>query len=410
MRGGRSGANSGGLLTGAPVGGGSGAAGCGRSSASRRPVDANDRRRVRAVSTSVTGSRRGVGAVVVRRLGVSIVVDGDGFTGWPPAEDDRVDAERRALQHNHREADPFDGGRRLDDPLATPTRCTEHNAQPGRFGVGPSRRAAGRQRSPRSSSCRRPDPRSHTAAHRPPAGHRHGAGGRRPGNWSPTSGSFVHHRPKLGRASETGPTGAGRPASLIPELRNTQRVAATVDDAIGTLTASPELLDAVARLLRLQDDPADLSVLAPLVEREIMWRLLTGSLGAGIAQIGLPHSGQAQVARNIAWLRDNLATASSVAKLADIARMSTPTFHRHFRRITGMAPMQFHKHLRLQEARSLLLAESVTVTAVAHAVGYSSPTQFSREYRRLFGQSPGQDTDRLWQASPAGSRPLRREY
>ena len=165
--------------------------------------------------------------------------------------------------------------------------------------------------------------------------------------------------------------------------------------AIATGEAGPDLLDPVARLLRLLDRPGDAPVLAPLIEREILWRLLTGPHGAVIRQIGLADSDLAHISRAIRWIRDNYAEPMRIFDLARLAGLSTSAFHRHFRAITAMSPLQFQKRIRLQEARSLLVASPGDVAGVGHIVGYGSPTQFSREYRRLFGAPPGQDTTRL---------------
>ncbi len=159
--------------------------------------------------------------------------------------------------------------------------------------------------------------------------------------------------------------------------------------------AGPELLDAVARLLRLLDHPADVAVLAPLVEREILWRLLTSPYAEVLRQIGLPESGLSHVSHAIRWIRDNYAAPMRIADLARMSGMSPSAFHRHFRAITAMSPLQFQKRIRLQEARSLLVADASDVAGVGHLVGYDSPTQFNREYRRLFGAPPGQDATRL---------------
>jgi AraC-like DNA-binding protein len=165
--------------------------------------------------------------------------------------------------------------------------------------------------------------------------------------------------------------------------------------AIATGDADVDLLDAVARLLRLLDRPTDALVLAPLIEREILWRLLTGPHGAMVRQIGLADSGLSQVGRAIRWIRDNYAEPMRISDLADLVGLSPSAFHRRFRDVTTMSPLQFQKRIRLQEARSLLVAHAGEVARVGHLVGYDSPTQFNREYRRLFGAPPGQDTARL---------------
>ncbi|MFF7212730.1 AraC family transcriptional regulator N-terminal domain-containing protein [Streptomyces sp. NPDC008238] len=177
--------------------------------------------------------------------------------------------------------------------------------------------------------------------------------------------------------------------------------------ALATGGAGPELLDAVVRLVRLLDHPADAPVLAPMVEREILWRLLTGPHGAMVREIGLADSGLSHVSRAIHWIRDNYAEPMRVDDLARLAGMSPSAFHRHFRAVTTMSPLQFQKRIRLQEARSLLVARPDDVAGVGHVVGYASPTQFNREYRRLFGAPPGQDAARVRAAAtPAGVRHL----
>ena len=172
--------------------------------------------------------------------------------------------------------------------------------------------------------------------------------------------------------------------------------------AIATGEAGPDLLDAVVRMLRLLGHPADARVLAPLVEREILWRLLTGPHGAIVRQIGLADSSTSQVGRAIRWIRDNYAEPTRIEDLARMAGMSTAAFHRHFRAVTTMSPLQFQKRIRLQEARALLVAKPDDVAGVGHLVGYDSPYQFNREYRRLFGAPPGQDSARLRSAADPG--------
>jgi AraC-like DNA-binding protein len=208
--------------------------------------------------------------------------------------------------------------------------------------------------------------------------------------------------PVTGDFIETGPEAPSlamgltlRPAAVAPLLFEAPAGPRVAGGAIATGVADPELLDPVARLLRLLDHPEDVPVLAPLIEREILWRLLTGPHGAMIRQIGVADSDLAHVSRAIRWIRDHYAEPMRIAGLARLAGMSTSVFHRHFRGITGMSPLQFQKRIRLQEARSLLLARAGDVAGVGHIVGYDSPTQFNREYRRLFGAPPGQDGTRL---------------
>lgn len=165
--------------------------------------------------------------------------------------------------------------------------------------------------------------------------------------------------------------------------------------AIATGKANAELLDAAARMLRLLDHPADARVLAPLIVQEILWRLLAGPLGDTMRQIGLADSDLSHVSRAIAWIRENYAEPMRVDDLARLSGMSASAFHRHFRSVTALSPLQFQKRIRLQHARSLLIAHRGDVAGVGHQVGYDSPSQFTREYRRLFGAAPGQDAQRL---------------
>ena len=159
--------------------------------------------------------------------------------------------------------------------------------------------------------------------------------------------------------------------------------------------ASTELLDAVLRLIRLIDHPNDIAVLGPMLKREILWRLLSGEQGAIVRQIGLEHSHLSRIARAIEQIRANYARSLSIEELAQVAGMSSSSFHRHFRAVTAMSPLQYQKQIRLQEARTRLITEARDVAAVGFDVGYDNPSQFSREYSRLFGVSPGKDVKRL---------------
>ena len=155
--------------------------------------------------------------------------------------------------------------------------------------------------------------------------------------------------------------------------------------------APDELLDAVVRLLRLLDRPRDIAVLAPLIKREILWRLITGEQGAIVRQLGLADSSLTHIARAVRWIRDHYAQSFRVEDVAQLSGMSVSAFYRNFQAVTAMSPIQFQKQIRLQEARLLLAAHPTDVTGVGHRVGYDSPSQFSREYRRQFGAPPSQD-------------------
>jgi AraC-like DNA-binding protein len=176
-----------------------------------------------------------------------------------------------------------------------------------------------------------------------------------------------------------------------------------VPSGIEVSDASPELVDAVTRMVKLLDRPRDLPVLAPMVEREILWLLITGAQGATVRQLGLASSGLNRVGHAVQWIREHHAEPVRVEQLAEIARMSPSAFHRSFKAVTAMSPIQFQKQIRLQEARLLLVAEPGDVAGAAYAVGYESPSQFSREYRRQFGAPPSADAARLRLEATAAS-------
>lgn len=164
---------------------------------------------------------------------------------------------------------------------------------------------------------------------------------------------------------------------------------------IAVSDASTELIDAVVRLLRLLDQPRDRDVLAPLVVREILWRAITGGQGATVRQLGLADSSLAHVARAVRWIRENYTDSFRVEDVARRSGMSVSAFHRTFQAVTAMSPIQFQKQIRLQHARLLLATHPNDVTGVGHRVGYESASQFSREYRRQFGEPPSRDALRL---------------
>lgn len=158
--------------------------------------------------------------------------------------------------------------------------------------------------------------------------------------------------------------------------------------------ARPELQDAVSRLTRCLDSTQDSAVLAPGILREIVYRLLQGPFGPMVAELGMTGSRTQRVARAIAHLKNQYAEPLRVETLAALAGMSPSTFHEHFRKITTFSPLQYQKMLRLQEARRLLVANGTGAADVAFRVGYQSPSQFSREYARVFGHSPSSDLPR----------------
>jgi AraC-like DNA-binding protein len=170
--------------------------------------------------------------------------------------------------------------------------------------------------------------------------------------------------------------------------------------------AEGELLDAVVRLLRLLDRPRDRKALAPLYEREILWRLMTGEQGDAVRQLGVADSSLTHVRRAVQWIRDNYTQPFRVEEVAQLSGMSVSAFHRNFQAVTAMSPIQFQKNIRLQAARLLLANRPNDVTGVGQRVGYDSPSQFSREYRRQFGAPPSVDAARLrGRVGPAAALP-----
>ncbi|UPU35641.1 AraC family transcriptional regulator [Geomonas paludis] len=163
--------------------------------------------------------------------------------------------------------------------------------------------------------------------------------------------------------------------------------------AVGEVTVP--LISAFQRLLDLLDEEKDVPILAPMIQREIIYRLLVGDQGARLRQIASAGSQSQQIARAIDWLKGNFANPLRIDELATKVNMSTSTFHHHFRTLTAMSPLQYQKMLRLNEARRLMLTERLDATTAAFNVGYESASQFSREYSRLFGTPPLRDITHL---------------
>lgn len=155
--------------------------------------------------------------------------------------------------------------------------------------------------------------------------------------------------------------------------------------------ADADLLGAFLRLLELLDKPEQIAVRAPMIIRELHCLLLLSPQGADLRRLNTFGTRSHQVARAVSWLRENFRQALQVEALARQVHMATSTFHRHFKEVTGLSPLQFHKQLRLYEAQRLMLVESLDVTSACYEVGYESPTQFIREYKRQFGAPPHRD-------------------
>jgi AraC-like DNA-binding protein len=192
-------------------------------------------------------------------------------------------------------------------------------------------------------------------------------------------------------------------AALLIDMPVDLRGTPAAAEALGTGTSAgfgispltPDLIEPLLRMMRLLDEPRDIPILAPLVERELLYRVMLGPQGAMLRDVGLADSRLAQVRRAIEWMRRNFARPLRIEKLAAHVGMSESTFHRHFKAVTTISPLQYHKQIRLQEARRRLLAEPNDVTRVAFAVGYESASQFNREYARQFGMPPGRDAARM---------------
>jgi AraC-like DNA-binding protein len=159
--------------------------------------------------------------------------------------------------------------------------------------------------------------------------------------------------------------------------------------------ADAYLIDASIRLLQLMSQPVDAELLAPLVVDEILIRLLRGPMGSRVAQIGHDGSSVRRVGKAVAWLRANYDQPMHVETLAKLVDLSVTSFHRQFKAVTGMSPLQYQKTLRLQEARRLMLTAMLDAGQVSRRVGYSSASQFTREYGRFFGSAPKKDINRL---------------
>jgi AraC-like DNA-binding protein len=166
---------------------------------------------------------------------------------------------------------------------------------------------------------------------------------------------------------------------------------ATAGAGMGIGAATADILAPLERLLALLDDPDAIPVIAPLIQREIYYRLLRGDQAARLRRITAVDSQGHRISKAIDWLKSNFTQSLRVEELAARVQMSATTFHQHFRQLTAMSPLQYQKWLRLNEAKRLMLNEDLDAASAAYKVGYESPSQFSREYSRLYGLSPKRD-------------------
>lgn len=176
-------------------------------------------------------------------------------------------------------------------------------------------------------------------------------------------------------------------AATMPPMRDSE--AKSIGIAINPMSAP--LRETLLRLLSLLDTPADIPVLGPMVERELLYRLLQGPQGRLLRQIAQPEGSLGRIRRAVAWIRDHYDVQLRIEALCDASGMSRASLHRHFLAMTGLSPLQYQKQLRLQEGRKLLLSGERSASDVGFAVGYESASQFSREYRRQFGAPPARD-------------------
>ena len=183
--------------------------------------------------------------------------------------------------------------------------------------------------------------------------------------------------------------------ALLIEVGGVTAAAVDAEPSVTVSPIMPELLDAAIRLVKLLERPQDLAVLGPMVKREILYRLLRSDQATKLQQIALAESRLQQVNRAIGWIKQNYRDAFAIETVAAEARMSPSALHLHFKAVTAMSPLQYQKQLRLQEARRMMLSEAVDAATAGHRVGYDSPSQFSREYARVFGAPPLRDVARL---------------
>ena len=184
-------------------------------------------------------------------------------------------------------------------------------------------------------------------------------------------------------------------ARLVLELGARAPLAPTADRGLFVARLDEPLLDAVLRMVKLLDTPEDIAVLGPVVQREIYYRMLRGELGYRLVDLAQSEGGNHRVVRAIEWLKQHYAAPLRVEDLADSVHMSPSALHHRFKAVTAMSPLQYQKHLRLHEARRLMFADGIECATAAHRVGYESSSQFSREYRRLFGAPPRSEIARL---------------
>jgi len=197
-------------------------------------------------------------------------------------------------------------------------------------------------------------------------------------------------------------------ASVMMEAGAETRKGDASAKAIGVNRVDADLLDAVVRLVRLVDKPHEQGMLAPLIKREIVYRLLAGGEGARLGHLVASSRGDTRrISRAIGRLREHYNEPLKIEEIARELGMSVSGFHHHFKSVTAMSPLQFQKQIRLQEARRLMLGEELDAASAGHRVGYEDPAYFSRDYKKLFGAPPQRDIARLRGSLEPGGAPAR---
>ncbi|MCS7459611.1 AraC family transcriptional regulator [Paenibacillus doosanensis] len=207
----------------------------------------------------------------------------------------------------------------------------------------------------------------------------------------PIVGSIVEASPEIPYLSLKLSFDADVILDIVKEANRPGSAAAESFRGITVNRTSPALLEAIVRLLQLLDEPEDIPALAPLVIREILYRVLQSEQGALLHSFAMIGSHAHSIAQALRLMNRQYDRPLAVDQLAKSVNMSASAFHKHFKRVTAMSPLQYQKTVRLQEARRLMLTESVQVSDAAFRVGYESPSQFSREYARMYGRPPLQD-------------------
>ena len=187
----------------------------------------------------------------------------------------------------------------------------------------------------------------------------------------------------------------GQIARLLLELGDRGAAPVAADRGLFVARMDEALLDAVLRMVKLLDAPQDIAMLAPVIQREIYYRVLRGELGHRLVDLAGGDGASHRVVRAIEWLKARYTAPLRVEELAAAVHMSASALHHRFKEVTAMSPLQYQKHLRLHEARRLMFTDGIECAAAGHRVGYESPSQFSREYRRLFGAPPRAEVARL---------------